>query len=246
MVDKIQNTFLRFLSKDGANMLSQASVPRALHILNQIGDENPDLDVFTERALKCISKMAYTVSSSIVGTARGMQRSRRVASAMAQCRRRGRFWCAVATLVAAAWAAAALRLSREAVARELFRGVAPHAVAHLAADWSTHPRAGVGAWAVVRERANYSAWEYAVRYECGARCEGHAEVRAHEVTGATAPRHGHADAHRVTITQTECTQLLLLPWPLFCGKQINRGYNKMPSEISKTFLFSTFKFLKLL
>ncbi|KAJ0176896.1 hypothetical protein K1T71_006905 [Dendrolimus kikuchii] len=127
------------------------------------------------------------------------------------------WWWALAVAV---WAAGRVRVSSERRTRALFPGAKAHAVAHLAADWATHA-GGTGGWALEADRANYTSWRYEVRYECGARCEGRAQVQAHDDHPAgAAPRHGHghAAAHHIAVTRRECFHLPLLLWPTFCDE----------------------------
>lgn len=104
-----------------------------------------------------------------------------------------------------------------------WRAVRPHDVAHLLADFSTHPN--VGHWTLEQENSNYTSWQYSVRYECGARCEGRATVRAHDEHDAGGeggrgggPRHGHAARHVVAVEGERCARPPLLPWPRSCDR----------------------------
>ncbi|XP_068632089.1 uncharacterized protein [Battus philenor] len=130
-------------------------------------------------------------------------------------------WCV--WVLAAAAAALLVRVPQEARGAAQFPRTTPHALAHALADFSAHPRLDphIGAWTVEEEAGNYTWWRYAVRYACGARCEGRA-VLQHEVGappgagGRRSPRHGPADEHRLLLADSRCTRLPLLPWPWFC------------------------------
>ncbi|XP_013188221.1 uncharacterized protein LOC106133141 [Amyelois transitella] len=132
----------------------------------------------------------------------------------------GRRWCGALLL-----AAAALLLARRLTpapatlrSRATFPRTPPARVAHLLADFSTHPSlfSFPVLWSIEKETSNYSSWGYSVSYECGSRCAGRVEVRAHD---EGAPRHGlAARAHRVLVRNIFCVTLPLLPWPSFCGE----------------------------
>ncbi|KAM3956960.1 uncharacterized protein ACR2FA_009083 [Aphomia sociella] len=126
---------------------------------------------------------------------------------------RRRWYPALLVLCGAAlYAATRLCAPVELISEAEFPQVRPAALAHMLADFSTHPLTERGSWSVEEESSNYTAWRYSVTYECGARCVGRAAVLALE------PRHGHAAAHRVRVRHSYCTALPLLPWPQFCDQ----------------------------
>ncbi|XP_059056924.1 uncharacterized protein LOC131850641 [Achroia grisella] len=146
-------------------------------------------------------------------------------------RRLGRRWSRAAALVAACCAAAVLaglRPAPDLLTQAEFPGVRPAAVAHLLADYSSHPLTQRGTWSVEKEWSNYTSWQYIVSYDCGARCSGRATVEAHDPhhdprAGAHAGSHAGAHAsdggeHRVRVVHAHCTRLPLLPWPQLCGE----------------------------
>ncbi|XP_053607759.1 uncharacterized protein LOC128673731 [Plodia interpunctella] len=131
-----------------------------------------------------------------------------------------RRWCGALLLAAVALQLARLAAPAPAalVSTVTFPRAQAAAVAHLLADFSTHPSpfSIPVSWSIEKEASNYTSWRYSVSYECGPRCAGGAEVAAHDDGG---PRHGlAARAHRVRVINTFCVSLLLLPWLQFCGE----------------------------
>ncbi|KAG7299110.1 hypothetical protein JYU34_017617 [Plutella xylostella] len=86
--------------------------------------------------------------------------------------------------------------------------VTPRNLAHKLADFNTqrvlHPH--MGAWLLESEESNASAWRYAVRYTCGARCSGRATLIAKDLP----------NAQHVVLSDRRCTHLPLLSWPTYC------------------------------
>ncbi|VVC95452.1 unnamed protein product [Leptidea sinapis] len=71
-------------------------------------------------------------------------------------------------------------------------------------------------WSVAEDWSNYSTWRYTVRYECGARCGGQAEVTHRRGGDSEAPSHSHSRVHRLLVHIKQCSRLPLLSWPQYC------------------------------
>nr|XP_049699595.1 uncharacterized protein LOC126055247 [Helicoverpa armigera]XP_049699596.1 uncharacterized protein LOC126055247 [Helicoverpa armigera]XP_049699597.1 uncharacterized protein LOC126055247 [Helicoverpa armigera] len=96
-----------------------------------------------------------------------------------------------------------------------FPAHAPADIAHHLADFSNQP--GITSWRVTEDRSNYTTWQYAVQFTCGARCGGTAWVVAHDEPAPGGPRHGRAARrHRVALRARVCSAPPLLPWPRLC------------------------------
>ncbi|KAJ2939244.1 hypothetical protein O0L34_g8556 [Tuta absoluta] len=117
----------------------------------------------------------------------------------------GALWLLLGTLPAPAPLASSAR----------FPLVAPRALAHKLADFSTHlllyPH--LGEWSVEEESGNFTAWRYAVSYACGARCSGRARVLALDRHAPDVPA---PSEHLVLVAHRACTRPPLPLWPETC------------------------------
>ncbi|CAF4953572.1 unnamed protein product [Pieris macdunnoughi] len=111
----------------------------------------------------------------------------------------------VAAALAFVLAAFGVRVPLDAQLDAHFPDVTPRSLAHFLSDFTNYPRLyrHIGAWRLEREASNYTTWTYAVRYECGPRCEGDVELSAHD---ERAPL-----VHSLVLKDERCTRLPLLP-----------------------------------